>query len=133
MEGVLDDYVGLGEDLVHAARIVLALEADVVFKFLVNHHVAAQRGFHVDDDRQLFPLGLDELHGVLGLGARLGDHRGARLALPAGALDGDRVLLGRLDALQVREHRDPRRAVLGDRAAVEYADHAGLGSRFLER
>ena len=37
-----------------------------------------------------------------------------------------RVLRRRLDALQVREHRDPRRAVLGDRPAVEHADHARL-------
>ncbi len=35
----------------------------------------------------------------------------------------------RLDALEVREHRDPRRAVLGHRAPVEARDHAGLARR----
>jgi hypothetical protein len=34
----------------------------------------------------------------------LGDHRAPRLALPARAIDRDRVLRRRLDALQMREH-----------------------------
>ena len=46
--------------------------------------------------------------GILGLRARFGDHRRHRLALPAGALDRDRVLRRRLDALQMAEHRRPR-------------------------
>ncbi len=74
----------------------------------------------------------DELHRVLGLAARLGDHRGAGFALPARALDGDRVLRRRLDSLQVREHRHPGRAVLGHRASVEDADDPGLLERFGE-
>ena len=119
VEGVLHHHVGPGEDLVHAAGVVLALEADVVPEIGVNHLFSFQRFFHLDNYGQFFPLRLDQLHRVLGLRARLGDDRGAGFALPAGALDGDRVLRRRLDALQVREHRDPGRAVLRHRATVE--------------
>jgi hypothetical protein len=90
----------------------------------VDQDIALQGRFHVGDDGQLFPLRFDERHGVLGLAARLGDHRGDRLALPARAADRDRVLRRRLDALQVAEHRHPRRAVLGDLGAVEDGDDA---------
>ena len=124
VEGVLDHEVRPGEGLVHPARVELALEADVVLVLGVNDGFALEGLFHVHDDGQLLPLRLDQPDRVLGLRARLGDHRGDRLALPAGALDGERVLLGRLDALQVREHRDPGRAVLGERPAVEHADDA---------
>jgi len=124
VERVLDHHVRPGERFLDAAGIELALEADVVAELRVNHRVSSKSLVHVDDDGQLLPLRLDKRDRVLGLAARFGDHRRHRLALPARALDGDRMLRRRLDALQVGEHRDPRRAVFGDGAAVERADDA---------
>jgi len=48
--------------------------------------------------------------------------------LPAGAIDGDGVLRRRFDALEMREHADPRRDHLGKLGAGDHRDHAG---RFL--
>jgi hypothetical protein len=42
------------------------------------------------------------------------------------------MLRRRLDALQVREHRHPGRAVLGDLRAVEHREHARRFDRFGE-
>jgi hypothetical protein len=131
-ERLLDDQVGLGECVVDAAGVELAPEADVVAEVGMDDVAVGERVFHVGDDRQLLPLRLDVGKRVLALLARLRDDRRDRLALPARALDRDRVLRGRLDALQVREHRDPRRAVLGDRAAVETGDHPGLARSLRE-
>jgi len=86
--------------------------------------------FHVGDDRKLFPLGLDQLHGVLGLAARLRDDRRDRLALPAGAIDRDRMLRRRLDPLQVPEHRNPGLAVLRYRGTVKDGNESRLLDRF---
>ncbi len=114
IESFLHHHVRPGENLVHTARIVRARKADVVAEFLVNDSFAREGFFHVDDGGQFLPLGLDQRQRILGLGARLGDHRRHRLALPAGALDRDRVLRRRLDAFQVREDADPGRAKLGN-------------------
>jgi hypothetical protein len=99
VERVLDDHVRPGERFLDAAGVQLTLEADVVAELRVNHRASGKRLVHVDDDRQLFPFRLDQRDRILGLAARLGNHRRHRLALPARALDGDRVLRRRLDAL----------------------------------
>ncbi len=128
-ERLLDDEVGLRERVVDRTGVELAPEADVVAEIRMDDVAVGARVLHVGHDRQLLPLRLDVAERVLALLARLGDDRGHRLALPARALDRDRVLRRRLDALQVREHRHPRRAVLRHRAAVEARDHAGLARR----
>ena len=64
---------------------------------------------------------------VLGLGARLGDDRHHRLALPAGAVDRERRTAAR-DLMPARcaEHGHPGLADLGrSRAPVDHRDHAG--------
>ena len=90
-----------------------------------HRRAGIERGLGVGDRRQLLVVDLDQLAGILGLGARARDHGADRLALPAGALDRDRVLRRRLDALEVREHADPRRDHLGELRAGDDRDHAG--------
>jgi hypothetical protein len=124
MESLLHHHVGGGESGLDAAGIQLPAKAHVVAELGMDDLLAAQRLLHVDHHRQLLPFGFDELRRVLGLGARLGDHRRHRFALPACALDGDRVLRRRLDALEVRQHRDPRLAVLGYGRPIEHCYHA---------
>ncbi len=125
--GFLDHDVRFGERRVDFAGVERAREADVVAEFRMNHVLAGKRVRHVDDDRQFLPFGFDQIGGVFGLRARFGDHCGDRFALPARAVDGDRMLRRRLDAFQMPEHRDPRFAVRGDRFAVDDRDHAGHG------
>ncbi len=129
---LFDHDVGFGECGVHFAVVDRTLETDVVLELRVDHGLAGQRSVHVDHGGQRVPLGLDQLAGVLGLGARLGDHRGHRLALPAGTLDGQRMLRRRLDPLQVPQHADPGGAEFGDRASVDDGDHARRGARLGE-
>ena len=124
--GLLDDDVRFCERLVDAPRVEPAREADVVAEIGVNDDLAGERFLHVGDHRQLLPIGLDVLQGVLALRAGFGHHRRHRLALAARALDRDGELRRRFDALEMAEHTDPRLAVLGDRAAVECRDHARL-------
>jgi hypothetical protein len=123
---LLRDDIGLCKRLLDTVRIELALEANVVAELRMDELPACERLFHIDHDRQLLPFGLDELHRVFGLRARFRDHRRARLALPAGALDGNRVLRRRLDALEVRKHRNPRRAVLRHRSPIKDSDDTRL-------
>src|SRR6266849_4165427 len=69
--------------LVDPTGVEFAPEAHVVAELGMDDLFPLQGLFHVDYDGQLFPVGLDELHRVLGLRARLRDHRSDCLALPA--------------------------------------------------
>ena len=93
---------------------------------------AGQRVFHIGDGRQRRPLDFDGFQRVFGLRACLRDYRGDGFALPARAINGDGVLRGRLDALQVAEHGDPRFAVLRQRRAIDCRDHTGQRARLGE-
>src|SRR3954453_1324560 len=99
VEGLLHHHVGAGEGFVYAPGVVLALEADVVAEVRVDDVLAGKRILNVAHARQLLPLCLDQGDCVFRLAARLGDDRGDRFTLPARAVDGDRVLRRRLDAL----------------------------------
>ncbi len=76
----------------------------------MNHRrFRIERGAHVRHRFQFLVFNGDEFGGVLGDGAA-GRHDGRdRLALPADAIDRDRVLRRRFEALQMREHADPWR------------------------
>ncbi len=122
-EGRLDHRVGVREALVGVAGDVRALEGEIVAELGMDHRRAGiERGFGVGDRRQLLVVDLDQLARVLGLGAGARDHGADRLALPAGALDRDRVLRRRLDALEMREHADPGRDHLGELGAGDHGD-----------
>ena len=122
----LDHFVGFGKALVRLARLVLALEGEVVAELGMDHRRAGvQCGLRIRDGGQLLVLDRDQLARILGLRARLCHHGTHRLALPAGALDRDGVLRRRLDALQMRQHADPGRDDFGQFGAGDDRDHAG--------
>ena len=103
-----------------------AFEAEIVAKRGMDHRrFGIERGFRIGDRRQCLVTDFDQFAGVLGLGARAGDHGADRFALPAGALDGDRRLRRRLEALQMRQHADPGRHDLGEFGAGDHGDDAG--------
>ena len=95
-----------------------------------------ERGFRIGDRGQGLVFHLDQFAGVLRLRARARHHRADRLALPAGAVDGERVLWRRFQALQMGEHPDPGRHHLGQLGAGDHRDHArrllGLVGRDLD-
>ena len=128
--GLLDHQVGLRERLVDRVGAEVPPEADVIAKLRMDDVLAGERLLHVDHHRKLLPFGLHQLQGVFALCAAFGDDRPHRLALPARALDRERVLRRRLDAFQMAEHRDPGLAVFGHRAPVEHRDHAWLARCF---
>ena len=74
----------------------------------------------VGDGRQLFVADLDQL-AASSASARLRHDGADRLALPAGALDSDRVLRRRLEALEMGEHADPGVITLARSAPVTTA------------
>ena len=90
---------------------------------------AAERGLGVGDGRELLVVDDDERAGILGLRAAARDHGRDRLALPARAVDRDRVLRRRLDALEMGEHADPGRDDLRELGAGDDGDHARRGFR----
>ncbi len=57
---------------------------------------------------------VDQFAGVLGLGARARHYGADRFALPAGAIDRDRILRRRLEALEMGQYTDPGRHHLGE-------------------
>ena len=93
-----------------------------------HRRLGIERGFRIGDRGQFLVVDLDQFAGVLGFGAAARDHGADRFALPAGTLDCDRRLRRRFQALQMREHADPRRHDLGEFRAGDHGDHAG---RFL--
>ncbi len=108
LEGLLDDEVGLGEGRVDGAGVDGLAEGEVVAELGMQHgRLGIERGGLVGDGRQLLPFNLDELGGVLGLGAGAGDDHGDRLADPAGAIHRQRILRRRLHAGEAGQRADP--------------------------
>ena len=121
----LDDLVGFGESLVGLARHEAALEGKIVPEIGMDHRRAGiERGLGVGDGGKLLVSHFDQLAGVLGLRPRLGDDRAYRLALPAGAVDRDRMLRRRLDALEMGENANPRRNDFRQLRPGDDRDHA---------
>jgi hypothetical protein len=118
----LGNHVGVGKTLVGIAGRERALEGEIVAKLGMDHRGRGiERGFRIGDGGERFVIDGDERAGVFGFGARAGNDGTDRLPLPAGAVDGDGVLRRRFQALQVRQHADPRRDHLGELAPVTTA------------
>ena len=125
-KGSLDHGVRLSEGLVRRADLELALKAEVVAEGSMNHRrLGIERGLRIGDGEQRLIIDLDQLGGVLGLGARARDGSADGFALPAGTVDGDGRLRRRFEALQVRKHADPGRHHFGQFGAGDHGDDAG--------
>ena len=118
--GDLDDPVGLGDGVLPAAPLVGALPDEVRAGVGVEDRRARlERAAGVGDHLERLVVDLDELGGVAGELARLGDDDGDRVADEAGAADGERVVLdlaaGRRRELEERVGQR-RHLVAGERA-----------------
>jgi hypothetical protein len=83
-------------------------EGEVVAELGMQHgRLGVERRFLVGDRRQLLPFDLNALGRVLGLGACAGDDHGDRLADPAGAIDGKRILRRGFHAGEAGQRSDP--------------------------
>ena len=130
MEFLLDDMGGPPENLVDAAGVEPAAEAEIVGD-CASGPVGTRlpRGVHVDNRRQLLELHHDRLSGVLSLGARIGDHRDHRLAGPEHLLERQGQLRSRFHALEVIERAAPGLAQLRQIGPRRDEPHAGHGAR----
>ena len=85
-----------------------ALESKIVAqRDMDDRSLRLQRGPHIRYDIELFVFDRDGFRGVLGQRAARRHDRRDGLALPADAVDGDRVLRRRFQALQMRQYADP--------------------------
>jgi hypothetical protein len=130
--GLLDHQVGAGEGLVEPFGDQFPMKADVVAQLRVDDHRAFESRPHLGHRGQHVPVDTHLIGGVLGLAPGLGHDRRHGLALRADPIDGDGVLFGRLDALQMAQHAHPGRAIGGQRAAIDHRDHTGTGTRRVE-
>ena len=106
----LHHLVGFGKGLIDGARIVIALKGQIVAERGMDHgRCRIERGAHVRYRIEFLILDRDMLRGVLGLSATGRHHGRDRFALPAHAVNRDGALRGGFEALQMREHADPRR------------------------
>ena len=122
----LDHRIGRGEGFVGGADFQLAFEAEIVAEFRLDHRrLRIERGFRIGDRGQGLVGHLDQLADILGLRPRARDHGADGLALPAGALDRDRILRRGFEALEMGEHADPGRHHLGQFGAGDDRDDAG--------
>jgi hypothetical protein len=101
-----DDCVCQRKSLIRVAGLVLALEREIVAELGVDHRRRRiERGLRIGDRRELLVFDVNKLASVFRLGAVR--HDGAdRLALPACALDRDRMLWRGFDALEMGEDTD---------------------------
>ena len=102
--------VGTGKGRIDSARVEVALKGKVVAERGMNdRRLRIERGAHVRHRLQFLIFNGDDFGGVLGDGAAGRHHGRDGLALPADAVDRDRVLRRGFETLQMREHADPWR------------------------
>ena len=127
----LDHGVGLGKSLVWLTGIEHALEGEIVAKLAMDdRRLGVERRFRIGHAGQRFVVHVDQRASVFGFGAAARHDSAHRLALPAGAIDGDGVLRRRFDALEMGEHADPRRNHFGELGARDDRNHTGGALRF---
>ena len=130
-----DDRIGLRKSLIRRTGFVLALEGEIVAQLRMDHlRRRIERGLGIRDRCQLFVGDFDQLARILGQRAGARHHGANRFALPARAVDRDRILRRRLDPFQVREHANPWGHDFGELGAGHHCDDAIrlLGRRGLD-
>jgi hypothetical protein len=120
----LDHFVGFGKGLIDLSRNVNAFPRQIVAeRGMDDRRGRIERGAHIRYRFQLLVLHRDELGRILGHGAA-GRHNGRnRLALPANAIDRERVLRCGFQTLQVGEDAHPRRDDSGKLLPRHDGDH----------
>ena len=122
--------IGAGERRIDLAGVEVALESQVVAERGMNHRgCRIERGAHVRHRFQFLVVNPDDFRGVLRHGAAGRHDGGDGFALPADAIDRKGVLGRGFEALQVREHADPRRDDGGKLLAGHDRDDAGHAPR----
>jgi hypothetical protein len=106
----LHNLVGFGKGLIGGARIMIALKSQVVAERGMDHGCRwIKGGAHVRYGIEFLIIDRDKLRGVLSLSA-IACHQGRdRFTLPAHAVNRDGALRCGFEALQMREHANPRR------------------------
>ena len=127
--GFFHHHLGFGKGFCKALGFQGAGEANVVAQIGMDDDVPPLRGLHVGDGGQRLPLDLHMVQRIFCLSAGFGDDGDHRLALPAHAVNGQRMLWRRLDAFQMPENAHPGRAKLGHSTTVHHGNDAGLLAR----
>ncbi len=120
-----DHRVSFRESRVDGADVQFPLEAKIVAKRSVDdRRFAIESRLRIGDGRQLLVTHVDQFTSVLSLRACTRDDGANSLTLPAGAVDRDRRLRRRFEALQMSEHANPRRHDFGEFGTGHDRNHA---------
>jgi hypothetical protein len=114
----------------------LPLESKIVAeRGMDDRLIMIERGAHVGHRVQFLVFDRDQFRGILGEGAAFRHDGGDRFALPADAVDRNRMLRRRFEAFHMGEHADPRRDHIGQLPAGHDRDDAGqpLGGIGIDR
>ena len=121
----LHHLVCFRKGLIDGARIMIALKSQIVAERRVDYGSRwIERRPHVRYRIEFLIFNHDEFGGIFGLRATARHHGRHRFALPAHAIDRDRALRGGFEALQMREHPDPRRDDLRELPTRNDGDHS---------
>ena len=106
----LHHLIRVSKGLVGGSGFVHALEGKIVAQDSVNNRrLPIQRRFHISHRLKFFVFDCDRFRRIFRQRAA-GRHNGSDgFALPASAIDGNRMLRRRFEALQMGEHADPGR------------------------
>jgi hypothetical protein len=127
----LHHLVGAGKRRIDSASVEVTFESKVVAERRMNHRgFGIERGAHVRYCIQFLVFNPDGFRCVLCHGAACRHRCRDGFPLPADAVDCDRMLRRRLEALQVRQHANPRRDDGRKLFARHDSDYIGHTPRF---
>ena len=127
----LHHLIGLGKRRIDSTSLEVTLEREIVTERRMNHRCFwIKRGAHVRYCIQFLVFNPDGFRCVLCHGAACRHHCRDGFPLPADAIDCDRMLRRRLEALQMRQHANPRRDDGRKLSACHDRDHIRHTPRF---